>query len=47
VAGRWFSPGTRVSSTNRTGRQDITKILLEVALKHHKPTKPASHVETK
>jgi len=29
VAGWWFSP---VSSTNKTGRQDITEILLKVAL---------------
>jgi hypothetical protein len=32
VAGRWFSPGTPVSSTNKTGRHDITEILLKVAL---------------
>jgi hypothetical protein len=29
---RWFSPGTSVSSTNKTDRHDITKILLKVAL---------------
>ena len=30
---RWFSPGTPVSSTNKTDRQiDITEILLKVAL---------------
>jgi len=29
VAGRWFSQGTPVSSTNKTDRHDI--------LKHHKP----------
>jgi hypothetical protein len=28
--GRWFSPGT--SSTTKTGRHDITEILLKVAL---------------
>jgi hypothetical protein len=28
----WFSPGTLVSSTNKTDRQDITEILLKVAL---------------
>jgi hypothetical protein len=28
----WFSPGTPVSSTNKTDRHDITKILLKVAL---------------
>jgi hypothetical protein len=30
--GRWFSPSTPVSSTNKTDRHDITEILLEVAL---------------
>ena len=28
---QWFSPGTRVSSTNKTDRHDITEILLKVA----------------
>ena len=32
-AGRWFSPGTLVSTTNKTDRHDITEILLQVALK--------------
>ena len=31
AAGRWFSPGTHVSSTNRTDCHDITEILLKVA----------------
>jgi len=31
VAGRWFSPGTPVSSTNKTDRHDITEILLKMA----------------
>ena len=30
--GWWFSPGTPVSSTNKTDRHDIAKILLKVAL---------------
>ena len=30
--GRWFSPGTPVSSTNRTNRHDIAEILMKVAL---------------
>ena len=30
--GQWFSPGTLVSSTNKTGRHDIAEILLKVAL---------------
>jgi len=33
--GRWFSPGTPASSTTKTGRHDITEILLKVALKHN------------
>ena len=33
VAGRWISPGTPVSSTNKTDLHDITEILLKVALK--------------
>jgi hypothetical protein len=32
VAGRWFSRGTPVSSTNKTDRRDMTEILLKVAL---------------
>jgi hypothetical protein len=32
TAGRRISPGTQVSSTNKTERQDIAKILLKVAL---------------
>jgi len=30
--GLWFSPGTPVSSNNKTDRHDITEILLKVAL---------------
>jgi hypothetical protein len=29
--GRWFSPGTPASSTNKTGHHDIGEILLKVA----------------
>jgi hypothetical protein len=32
VHGRWFSPGTPASSTTKTGRHDITEILLKVAV---------------
>jgi hypothetical protein len=32
VTGQWFSPGTPVSSTNKTDCHDITEILLKVAL---------------
>jgi len=30
--GQWFSPGTSVSSTSKTGRHDIADILVKVAL---------------
>ena len=30
--GQWFSPGSPVSSTNKTDRHDIAEILLKVAL---------------
>ena len=33
TAGRWFSPGTPVSSNNKTYRYYIVEILLKVALK--------------
>ena len=41
MTGRWFSPGTPVSSTNKTDHHDITEILLKVALNTitHKPIK--------
>jgi hypothetical protein len=39
AAGRWFSPGTPVSSTNKTDRHDITEILLKVALNTINQTK--------
>jgi len=32
ATGRWFSPGTPVSSTNKTDLHDITDIFLQVAL---------------
>jgi hypothetical protein len=32
AAGRWFSPGTLVSFTNKTDLHDITELLLKVAL---------------
>ena len=44
VTVRWFSPGTPVSSNNKTGRYDITEILLNVALNTIKQTKPISYV---
>jgi hypothetical protein len=38
VAGRWFSPGTPVSSANTNDVHDITEILLKVALTNIGPT---------
>ena len=32
MTGRWFSPGTPVSFTNKTDHHDITEILLKVML---------------
>ena len=32
ATGRWFSPGTPVSSTNKTDRHNITEIMFKVAL---------------
>ena len=37
ATGRWFSPGTPVTSTNRTDGHDISEILLKVALSTIKP----------
>ena len=41
AAGRWFSLGPLVSSTNKTDHHDITEILLKVALNKHHQTKPS------
>jgi hypothetical protein len=42
VTGQWFSSGTPVSSTNKTDHQDITEILLKVALNTiNQPSIPA------
>ena len=38
VAGRWFSPGTHVSSTNKTDCHNITEILLKSGIKHQNPS---------
>jgi hypothetical protein len=35
ATGRWFSPGTPVSSTNKTDRIDITEICFVYNVKHH------------
>jgi hypothetical protein len=34
---QWFSPGTSVSSINKTDRHNITEILLNCGVKHKKP----------
>ena len=39
ATGRWFSPGIPVSSTNKTDRHDIAKILLKVELNTINQTK--------
>jgi hypothetical protein len=36
--GRWFSPGTPAFSSTKTGRHDMTEILLKVALSTIKQT---------
>jgi hypothetical protein len=38
VAGRWFFPGTAVSSTNKTEGHNITEILLSGVKHHNTPT---------
>jgi hypothetical protein len=38
AVGRWFCPGTTVSSTNKTDHHDITEILLKVAINTIKVT---------
>ena len=42
---RWFSSGTPVSSTNKTDRQNITEILLKVALNTINQTKPLHDIK--
>ena len=32
VTGQWFSPGTPISSINKTDHHDIAEVLLKVAL---------------
>ena len=40
ATGQWFSQGSPVSSTNKTGHHDITEILLKVALNTINQTTP-------
>jgi hypothetical protein len=42
AAGRWFSPGIPVSSTNKNDRYDIIAILLKVVLNTIKQRKALS-----
>jgi hypothetical protein len=37
VVGRWFFPGTPVSSINKTDHHDITEVLLKMALNTNNP----------
>ena len=37
AASRWFSPGTPVSSNNKTDRHDIVGIVVENSVKYHNP----------
>ena len=46
MTGQWFSPGTPVSSTNKTDRNDITEILLKVALNTTNQTKPMALIQS-
>jgi hypothetical protein len=43
AAGRWFSPGTVVSSINKTNRHDMAEILLKVALNTNTPPQSLAH----
>jgi hypothetical protein len=42
--GRWFSPGTPVSSTTKSGRPDIAEILLKVALNTKNQNQPINQL---
>ena len=44
LAGRWFSPGTPVSSTNKTDRHDIPEMLLKVVLNTITLSLPIIHI---
>ena len=46
ATGRWFSPGTLVSSTNKTDCHEITKILLKVELNIINPSTTTLHDST-
>ena len=42
ATGRWFSPGTPSSFTNKTDRHDITELLLKVVLNTKNKSKPVT-----
>ena len=44
MTGRWFSPDTLVSSTDKTDCHDITEILLKVTLNIISQTKPKTEL---
>jgi hypothetical protein len=46
-AGGWFSPGTPVSSTNKTDNHDIAALLLKVAINTIIPPPPLSRQDDK
>jgi len=46
TTGWWFSPGTPVSSNNKTDRHDITEILLKVALNAINQSNGSNHFLT-
>ena len=43
-AGRWFSPGTPVSSTNKTDRHDVTENIVESGVNHQKNLNPNTFI---
>jgi hypothetical protein len=47
AAGRWISPGTLVSSANKTDLHDITEILLKGALNAIAPTLTPNPIKMK
>jgi len=47
VAGLWFSPGTLVSSTNKTDHHDTTEILLKVVLSTINQTNHGENIPSK
>ena len=44
MTGRWFSPGSLISSTNKTDRHDVTELLLRKWPKHHQTNKQKHHI---